>query len=64
MMKMYCDFNKIGRQHVRLKSIDPVLYRDPENEDLLVMSVTFKFNDPVTDIKPVMGADGNITNLT
>ena len=49
---------------MRLKSIDPVLYRDPENEDLLVMSVTFKFNDPVTDIKPVMGADGNITNLT
>ena len=27
MMKMYCDFNRIGRQHVRLKDIDPNLYR-------------------------------------
>lgn len=62
-LKMYCEFNQIGRQHVRLKSISPDLYRDPGDEDLLTMSVTFKFNDPVTDIKPVYGADGVITNL-
>ena len=60
---MYCEFNQIGRQHVRLKSISPDLYRYPDDEDLLTMSVTFKFNDPVTDIKPVYGADGVITNL-
>lgn len=63
MMKMYCDFNRIGRQHVRLKDIDPNLYRDPYNEDLLVLSITFKFNDPVTDVKPVKDAQGSISNL-
>lgn len=63
MMKMYCDFNRIGRQHVRLKDIDPNLYRDPDNEDLLVLSITFKFNDPVTDIKPIKDTYGNISNL-
>ena len=63
MMKMYCDFNRIGRQHVRLKDIDPNLYRDPDNEDLLVLSITFKFNDPVTDIKPIKDTQGNISNL-
>lgn len=63
MMKMYCGFNRIGRQHVRLKDIDPNLYRDPDNEDLLVLSITFKFNDPVTDIKPIMDAQGSISNL-
>ena len=60
---MYCDFNKIGRQHVRLKSIDPDLYRYPGSEDLLVLSITFKINDPVTDIKPIMDAQGSISNL-
>ncbi len=52
MMKMYCEFNQIGRQHVRLKSIDPTLYRDTNDGDILSLSVTFKFNDPITDIKP------------
>lgn len=63
MMKMYCEFNRIGRQHVRLKSIDPELYRDPDDGDILTLSVTFKFNDPVTDISPVKGSTGNVTNL-
>ena len=63
MMKMYCDFNRIGRQHVRLKSIDSDLYRYPGSEDLLVLSITFKFNDPVTDIKPVMDAQDRISDL-
>lgn len=63
MMKMYCEFNRIGRQHVRLKSIDPSLYRDPDNDDILALSVTFKFNDPVTDVKPVKDSKGNVTNL-
>ena len=63
MMKMYCEFNRIGRRHVRLKSIDPELYRDPDDGDILIMSVTFKFNDPVTDVKPVKDSKGNVTNL-
>ena len=63
MMKMYCEFNKIGRQHVRLKSISPTLYREPGSEDLLVLSIKFKVNDPVTEINPVRDASGNVTNL-
>lgn len=54
MMKMYCEFNGIGRQHVRLSSIDPSLYRDVRgDEDILTVSITFKFNDPSTDVSPV-----------
>ena len=60
---MYCEFNKIGRQHVRLKSISPTLYREPGNEDLLVLSIKFKVNDPVTEINPFRDASGNVTNL-
>lgn len=52
LMKMYCEFNKVGRQHVRLKSIDPTLYRDIDDGDILSLSATFKFNDPITDIEP------------
>ena len=63
MMKMYCEFNKIGRQHVRLKSISPTLYREPGSEDLLVLSIKFKVNDPVTEINPFRDASGNVTNL-
>ena len=63
MIKMYCEFNKVGRRHVRLKSISPTLDRDPNNEDILTLSVTFKFNDPVTDIVPHTDNNGNIDNL-
>ncbi len=62
-IKMYCEFNRIGRQHVRLKSIKPTLERDPVNEDILIVKVTFKFNDPKTDIEPVTDTDGNVVNL-
>lgn len=64
MIKMYCEFNGTGRQHVRLKSVDPTLYRNIQlNEDLLIVSMTFKFNDPVTDIVPIKDSKGNIANL-
>lgn len=53
MLKIYCEFNKIGRQHVRLKSIKQTLDRNPDSEDILIVAVTFKFNDPITDIKPI-----------
>lgn len=51
MMKMYCDYTLIGRQHVRFVSIadDATLVRD-ESGDLLVVKITFKVNDPTTDI--------------
>lgn len=63
MMKMYCEFNGIGRKNVRLKSVDPKLYRDVQgNEEILTLSITFKFNDPVTDVSPVR-INGKVTNL-
>lgn len=51
MMKMYCDYTRIGRRHVRFVSIadDATLVRD-DSGDLLVVKITFKVNDPVTDI--------------
>lgn len=50
-MKLYCDYTKIGRQNVRFVSIgeDATLVRDA-NGDLLITKITFKVNDPVTDI--------------
>lgn len=64
LMKMYCEFNQIGRQHVRLKSIDPELCRDVNDGDILTLSVTFKFNDPVTDITILStDTDGKPTQL-
>ena len=49
--KLYCDYTKIGRQNVRFVSIgeDATLVRDA-NGDLLIIKITFKVNDPVTDI--------------
>lgn len=52
LMKMYCDYTGIGRQHVRFVSIDndAELVRD-ETGDLLVVKLTFKVNDPITDVE-------------
>lgn len=51
LMKMYCDYTLVGRQHVRFVSIsdDAELVRD-ETGDVLVIKITFKVNDPITDI--------------
>lgn len=62
LLKMYCEFNQVGRQHVRLKSIKQTLDRDPGGEDILILTITFKFNDPITDIKPVF-SNGKVTKL-
>ncbi len=64
MMKMYCEFNKIGRQHVRLKSVKQTLDRNPDDADVLIVTVTFKFNDPKTDIQPLTtDTKGKVTQL-
>lgn len=63
MMKMYCEFNRIGRRHVRLKSVDHELVRDAGNGDILVLSLTFKFNDPVTDIYMRKDTNGKVIDL-
>ena len=51
MMSMYCDYTKIGRKDVRFVKIDDEagLVRD-EDGDILIVTITFKVNDPVTDV--------------
>lgn len=64
MMKMYCEFNGIGRRSVRLKNINQNLYRNAlGDEDILVVTIGFKFNDPVTDVKPYKDSKGKVSEL-
>lgn len=50
-LMVYDTYTKIGRQKVRFVSVDPdVFYRQEEGGDVIVFVVTFKVNDPVTDI--------------
>lgn len=51
MMKMYCSYTRIGRQNVRLDSVgDGATWKNEEGQEFLIFDVTFKVNDPVTDI--------------
>jgi len=53
MMKMYSTHTRIGRQNVRLVSVSDDAHWEPDEGDgqeFLVFKVTFKVNDPKTDI--------------
>lgn len=51
MMNMYSSYTRIGRQNVRLQSVgsDAQWWSDEDGE-FLIFKVTFKVNDPVTNI--------------
>lgn len=50
-LKVYDTYTRIGRQHVRYVSVeDDVFYRQEDGGDVVVFVVTFKINDPVTEI--------------
>ena len=50
-LMVYDTYTKIGRQGVRFVSVDEdVFFRQTDYGDVVVFSVTFKVNDPVTDI--------------
>ena len=50
-LMVYDTYTKIGRRSVRFVSVsEDVFYRQEEGGDVVVFSVTFKMNDPVTDI--------------
>ena len=53
MMKMYSSHTRIGRQSVRLDSINDsaTWITEEDGTEFLVFEVTFKVNDPSTDIK-------------
>ena len=50
-LMVYDTYTKIGRQSVRFVSVgDDVFYRQEDGGDVVVFVVTFKINDPVTEI--------------
>lgn len=51
-IKLYCNYTRIGRQHVRLNKLndDAELVRDGDG-DILIFSVSLRVCDPVTDIE-------------
>ena len=50
-MKMYCDWTKVGRRHIRLKKVsdDAELHRDDEG-DVVTFSTVLRVEDPVTEV--------------
>lgn len=64
-LKVYDSYTEIGRQHVRFTELSDKaeLVRDADG-DILVFTVKFNVDDPVTDIKPTKGANGEITKLS
>lgn len=51
MFKLYSSHTRIGRQNVRLKQIsDSAKWKSDGNDEYLIFDVTFKVNDPVTDV--------------
>lgn len=51
-LQVYDTYTNIGRQGVRFVSVEEdVFWRQEEGGDVVVFVVTFKVNDPVTDIE-------------
>ncbi len=63
-MKMYCTWTKIGRKGIRFDKLNDKaeLLRD-EDGDTLVFTITFKVNDPITDITPIIDTHNIVTTL-
>lgn len=51
MMYLYSSYTRIGRRNVRLESVsDNAKWKSENGEEWLTFDVTFKVNDPVTNI--------------
>lgn len=63
-MKMYCTWTKIGRKSIRFDKLNDKaeLVRDDDG-DILVFTITFKVNDPVTDVAPIVDTHNTVTDL-
>ena len=54
MMMMYSSHTRIGRQYVRLQDVsENAKWKSKDGQEFLVFEVTFKVNDPMTDVKIV-----------
>lgn len=63
-MKFYCDYTKEGRCNTRFVKInDNAELVRGDDGDILVISVTLKVNDPVTDITCQIDDAGNVSSL-
>lgn len=50
-LMVYDTYTKIGRRHARYVNVgEDVFHRQEDGGDVVVFNVTFKVNDPVTDI--------------
>lgn len=63
-MLMYCTWTKIGRSDIRFDKLNDKaeLIRD-EDGDTLVFTITFKVNDPVSDVVPTYNSDNSVIGL-
>lgn len=64
-LKIYNEYTKIGRRHVRFSKLsdDATLVRSDEDGDILVIQIEFQVDDPVTDVAPVTDIKGKVTKL-
>lgn len=51
-MKLYCDYTKTGRRHVRFTKLsdDATLVRTDDDGDILIVEMEMAVDDPVTEI--------------
>lgn len=63
-LKMYCTWTKIGRKGIRFDKLNDKaeLVRDGDG-DILVFTITFKVNDPTTDVLPIVDANNEVKEL-
>lgn len=63
-LKMFCTWTKLGRQGIRFDKLNDKaeLIRD-EDGDTLVFTVTFKVNDPITEVGLIMDKNKVVTDL-
>lgn len=63
-IKLYNDYNGVGRRHVRLSSFSdsPIYVRD-EYGLFLAFDVELNVDDPITDVIPSIDADKKVINL-
>lgn len=63
-MKMYCTWTKIGRTGIRFDKLsDKAELVRGEDGDTLVFTITFKVNDPLSDIVPSYNSDNVLIGL-
>ena len=62
---MYCTLTKIGRSGVRFDKIsDNAVLDRSDDGDILKFTVSFKVNDPVTEVTPTYNQQEEVIGLS